>query len=278
MPFWPLSARITMRTGHACNRIAQRLAWPVRNARLGPFAIFQSLTTRQPGMQTQESGKCRGEDADVECDEASQREVAELRSAGRQLEQPVADSGNEEQEAASDASAPEAVLVPGKQVARQVQAQCDEPQGQHGPEHELARRPIGRSHDDLHHVDADQHEEHLGGIMMNRSEQPATGDFMLQVVDAFPCGLGARAVIHPHDHPGDRLRDERKDDRGRPHESKTRPVGDRTLEPIADGGAKTRPLVNPRKQLVHDFTVLCGSSLFTISRSCQAFRFGTSRT
>ena len=135
---------------------------------------------------------------------------AELRAADRQPAQPGTDHRQVRKIGDADARGPEAVLVPGEQVAGEVQSQRCQAHQQDGPEEELARRAIGAAEDHLHEVNAHQHQRRLAHVEVDRAQQPAADHLILQIIDAFPGTLRPGTVIHPEDQPGDGLHDKAK--------------------------------------------------------------------
>ncbi len=211
-----------------------------------------SAARREPGVQGERRQQGGRQHAGVQGEKARRREVSERRPADRQLVHLSANSRQQQEEAGSHLGAPVAVLVPGEEVAGEVQGQRQHAGEHDGPEEKFPRRPIGPAEDRLHQVNADQHEHDLGGVVMHRPQQPSAEHLRLNVVDAFPGGLGGGAVVHPEDDAADELREEKEGDRRRPDVPPRRPAGDGAIQPASNRGTKAGAVLDPRQQCIHD--------------------------
>src|SRR2546427_1993117 len=85
----------------------------------------------------------------------------------------------------------------------------------------------------------------LSGIMVQAAQQPPTAHLMLDVIDAFPCGLRARAVRHPEKQASDKLHKKRKQQCASPDVTPTRSSWNVLVEGLVDEPLATRALVQP---------------------------------
>ena len=108
------------------------------------------------------------------------------RPADGDLQQAVAHPGQQREEAGPRLGGGVAVLVPREQVAGQDGRQRAKPKPHRGPEDQFARRAARAGQDALHDVEDEYRQQHVGRVVVDRPQQPAAGDLVLQEVDAFP--------------------------------------------------------------------------------------------
>src|SRR5688500_8942077 len=91
-----------------------------------------------------------------------------------------------------------------------------------------------------------QHRHDLRGVMMQPAQQPSTRHLVLNVIDAFPRGLRARAVGHPQENPRDELNRQRESQRASPHVTPARAARNilvqRLLRKLLIAGAMIQPV------------------------------------
>ncbi len=92
------------------------------------------------------------------------------------------------------------------------------------------------------HGENQQRQEHVGRVVVDRPQQPAAGDLVLQEVDALPGGLCAGAVVHPEKEAGDRLDAEGEQDGARQDLAAARPA--------RNGRFASQPHPSPNQSIV----------------------------
>ena len=83
---------------------------------------------------------------------------------------------------------------------------------------------------------------------MDGPQQPAARDFVLEVVDAFPGGLGAGAVVHPQEETGDALDGHGEAEHAGPDFRPARAVGQQAFAARPHQQAAPDPLIRLRHQ------------------------------
>ncbi len=179
----------------ASSRIAPGLIGPIGTpsrapgeGRHGAIAalILQTVAPSQMRVKQYQGQQPEAAGPNMQGEKACKRERAELRSANRQAAQPRANQRKMRKVGDADVRRPEAVLVPGEQIAREVQSQRRQANEQDRPEEEFPRGAIRAADDHLHQVKSHQHQCRLAHVKVDRTKQPALLHVVLEVVHAFP--------------------------------------------------------------------------------------------
>ena len=198
----------------------------------------------------------------VQREEARERVVAVAGATHEHGLQCGANARAHAHEIRGDGRAPVAVLVPRQQVAGERQRQHEQQQRHAEPEVHFARGLVRPVDDHLHEVQHQQHGHGLGGEVVDAAQQPAAPHLVLNPVDTLPGRLGAGAVGHPQDQPGDDLHCEEEGEGAPPHVPPAGAAGDVLEERLVQQSLVAGPVVQPGAQSTHQ----------TATRSGEPFR------
>ena len=113
------------------------------------------------------------QDAHVEAVEPGERSGCRIRPADDDLLEVRADDRRPPHDVGGDLRRPVALLVPGKQVAGQAEAQRHEQQGHAEPPVDLAGRAVGAGEQDLEQVQGQQDDHRLRAEVVDAPDEPA---------------------------------------------------------------------------------------------------------
>ena len=169
--------------------------------------------------------KAAGEQADVQGEEAREREVPSagpgppMASFSRPRPPTATRSGSR-----SASWSRHSRSGPTRAGRRSKRPPGRKPQPHGGPKDQLAGARHARVRMLCTMIDNEHRQQHVGRVVVHRPQQPSAGDVGLQEIDAFPGGLRAGAVVDPEKEAGDRLDAEGERDGARPDLAPARPA------------------------------------------------------
>ena len=176
--------------------------------------------------------------------------MADFRAAEEHWLQGGSEAGGEAEEIERDSGGPISPLIERQEPAGDRHADEQWHQEEHEPEAQLARGGVSSGQDQRHQVHDQEHDQQLGGEMVEAAQEPAEVNLVFEVEDAFPGGLRAGAVTDPEEKAGDHLGGKNQGEQGSPDMPPARATRN-GLKQYADGsgdesGSLVQPLEQPR--------------------------------
>src|SRR6185503_13628223 len=147
------------------------------------------------------------------------------------------------------------------------------------PKINLTRRLVRTVDDDLQEVQDQQHVHRLRRIVMQTAQQPAAQHFILDVINAFPGGVGTRAVGHPEENSGYELNGQRENQRAAPDIAPARTPRDIFVQRSIKNLPIARALVKPVGNAFHTtgiFSLWPARYFWNLTHTSAPLRISTS--